>query len=109
MRGDVDQPDDLRIVADVGNDGAAVTVANQNGWTVLHVDDALYGGHVVAERGQRMLGYRHVVTVLGENVVDRLPAAAADPCTVHQHDVVHRRGGHRLARRASHAKNERGR
>ena len=35
-----------------------------------------------------MLGDGHMVAVLFENVVDRLPASARDPGAVHENDVV---------------------
>ena len=93
MRRDIDQGRDMRVIAGLGDDRAAIAVGHQDGRTVLLVEDALGGGDVVGEAGQRLLHHGHVEAIPGQDVVDRLPAGGVDPGAVHQHDVLDRRGG----------------
>jgi hypothetical protein len=48
VRGDVDEGGDVRVIAGFGDDGAAVTVGDEDGGAVLQSEDAASGGDVVA-------------------------------------------------------------
>lgn len=47
------------------------------------------GGDVFLERSQGLLHQRHLIAILGKNVLDRAPAGFADKGTVHQDDVFY--------------------
>ena len=60
--------------AGLGDDGAAIAVADEKCRAVLQVENAFGGRYVVLERGLRHLHDGDVEALLGEDVVDRLPA-----------------------------------
>ena len=70
------------MVAGLGDDRAAVGVADEDHRFALRVDDALGRGDVVGERERRVLDDADVVAVLLQVVVDALPAGAVDETAV---------------------------
>src|SRR5271165_1690542 len=48
--GDIDQARDMRVVAGLGDDSAAIAVADEHGRTGLAVEDAVGGGNVIRQR-----------------------------------------------------------
>ena len=91
MRGDVDQADDVGMNAGLGDDRAAIAVADQKRRAILQVENALRRRDIVGERRLGLLHHGDVEAFLGEDLVDRLPARRVDPGAVHQHDVLQRR------------------
>ncbi len=94
---DVDEALDLGVVAGIGDDDTAVGVADQDDRAVLSGNGALGDGNVVFQRDGRVLHDRHLIAVLGEDVVDAFPAGAVDETAVDQQDVFNR-GGRRRGR-----------
>jgi len=47
---DIDQAADLRLIAGLGDDGAAPGMPSEQHGTVLHLDHPMSGLHVVCER-----------------------------------------------------------
>ncbi len=63
-------------------------MTNQNSRSVLTIKNALGRGHVFRERRQRFLNQGDVITVLGQDIVDRPPARTANKRAMDQHDVL---------------------
>jgi hypothetical protein len=93
VRGDVDEGSDVRVIAGFGDDGAAVTVGDENGGAVLEREDAAGGGDVVRESGFGFLHDGYAEAFLGEEIGNGLPAGAVGPSAVDEDDVVDRGGG----------------
>lgn len=74
VRRDIDESRDMRIDSGLGDDRAAVAMRDQNARTLLEIDDALRGGDILLQRGQRFLNDTDVVPILGQDLVDRFPA-----------------------------------
>jgi hypothetical protein len=72
--GDVDEPDDARVHARLGNDCAAVGVADEDGGTLLPVEHVVRRRDVALERERLVLHDAHVEVVGPQQVVDTLPA-----------------------------------
>jgi hypothetical protein len=90
---DIDQADDLVVVAGFGDDRATIGMADEDHGSVLTGQHPVHRGNVVGERRERVLDDRDVESVLGENVIDRAPAGTVRPGAMHQHDVLHRVDG----------------
>jgi len=71
----------------LGDDRAAVAVADQDARARLKVDDPLRRGDVVRKRRFWHLDHGHVVAVPREDLVDRLPTRAVHPGAVDEYDV----------------------
>jgi hypothetical protein len=86
-RRDVDERGDVGVVAGLGDDDAAVGVADQHGRAAEAGEDLVSRGGVA---GQRQVGGLHdcyPVAVSGEVIVDALPARSVHEVPVHEHDV----------------------
>jgi len=69
--------------ARLGDDGAAVTVRDQDAGRVLQVEDAPGGSDVVLELGLGLLDDADFVPVPNEDVLDTSPAGSIRPGTMH--------------------------
>src|SRR6266446_759848 len=67
---DVDQSGDGWIVPRFGNYCSAITVTDQNAWSILLSKDTLRGSHIFFKRGFRFLDDADVVTIPHKNVVN---------------------------------------
>ncbi|MNT40665.1 hypothetical protein D3C72_1769920 [compost metagenome] len=67
-------------------------MADQDGGTILAVEHALGGPHVIGKRGQRVLHDRYTIAERGQLVVDRAPARAIGKGAMDQDDVLHPAG-----------------
>ena len=81
------RPTTCGIDSGLGNDRAAVAVADENAWARLKVEDPLRCGDVVLKRGFWNLYHAHVIAVLGQNSVDRLPTRAVNPGAMDEDNV----------------------
>jgi len=72
--GDIDEADDVRRIARLGDHDAAIAVADQDRRALLQLQHPLGRRHVVGERGQRLLHHADRVAVLAQDVGDRAPA-----------------------------------
>src|SRR5437868_5154549 len=70
---DVYQSGNRRIRSRFGDYGAAITVSNQNAWSILQSEDALRGRHIFFERCLRLLDDTYLVPILDQNVVNTFP------------------------------------
>src|SRR6202034_3411436 len=86
VRRDVGERGDAWVVAGLGDDGAAVGVADQHGGAAEGVEDLAGGGDVAGQRQGGVLHDCYPVAVSAEVVVDALPARSVREGTVHQHD-----------------------
>lgn len=87
VRGDVDESDHRRVDAGFSDYGAAIAVGDEDGGSVLEVQDALGRGDVIFEGGFGFLDHGDVVAVFGEDVVDGAPAGGVGPSAVNQNDI----------------------
>src|ERR1700684_1436463 len=62
IRGNIDEPRDLWIVARFGDDRSAPGVADKDYRPILQSNHALCGADIIGERGQRVLYCDHVKT-----------------------------------------------
>src|ERR1700722_10127907 len=92
VRRDVNQGDDMGVSASLCDHGPAVAVPNQDARARLAIKDTLGRGDILRQRSQWLLYKCDVVPVLHQNVVHAFPARAVDKGTMHQHDVLDRRG-----------------
>src|ERR1700742_4484243 len=83
VRGNIDEADDMRINAGLGDDGAAVTMADKDAWSGLKIEDTLRRRGVRLKGSFRFLHHGHVVAILGQDVVNGSPAGAVNPSAVH--------------------------
>src|SRR2546429_8245550 len=70
---DINQCHDLGIVRGFGDYLAAITVSDNNTWSVLLSDHALGGSYVFSERRLRLLHDADPVTVLNQHVINTCP------------------------------------
>src|SRR5208282_6810227 len=87
VRGNIDKADDMRINAGLGDDGAAVAMADKDAWTWLEIENALRRSDVRLKRSFRFLHHGHAVAILDQDVVNGSPAGAVNPCAVHEYNV----------------------
>lgn len=64
--------------------------ARPESWGVLSIERALRGGHVVIERGERVLDDRDLEAAALQLIIDAAPAGAVGKCAVDQHDIADR-------------------
>ena len=89
--GNIDKRRNVWMIAGLGDDGPAITVAHQNHWPVHGVDGRLRVLLVVGVGGLGGLRHRHLVPIILEDVSDGFPTGAVGECTVHQNHVLDRR------------------
>ena len=82
--GDIDKCRNLWMIAGLGDDGPAITVAHQNHWPVHGVDGRLRVLLVVGVGGLGGLHHRHRVAVILEDLGDGFPAGAVGESAMHQ-------------------------
>jgi hypothetical protein len=82
----------MRVGARLGDDRAAITVADEDGGTVLAVEDAVGRDHVVGKRRQRLLHDADGIAVLRQEIGDGLPTRSIGKGAMDQDDVTHRAG-----------------
>jgi len=87
--GDVDEAGDVVVRPGLGDDDAAVGVADEERRAVHLVEHLLGGGDVAVERDRRVLDDADVESVLREEVVDAFPAGAVHEAAVNQGHVAH--------------------
>src|SRR5208337_4758919 len=85
-RSNVDQAFDAWVVAGFGDDGAAVRMSHENNGAFLLGDYAFGRGHVVGQRGGRILHDADAIAVLLEDLVDAFPARSIDESAVNQNN-----------------------
>ena len=85
----------MRIGAGLGDDRAAIAVADEHGRTGLAVEDAVGGGDVIRQRSLRFLDDADAVAVLAEDIGDAPPARTVGEGAVDEDDVLDRLGPRR--------------
>jgi len=83
------------VGARLGDDGAAVGVADQHGRSVLGIEDPPGGGGVPFQGQGGVLHDADPESVAGERFVDALPAGTIDEPAVDENDIAHGVCGHR--------------
>ena len=86
QRGDEYKACNLGVDARLGDDRSAVGMPDEYRRTVLTVQDAVGGSHVICERGQRVLTDADTVAARGEDVVHAAPARAVCKGAVNEDD-----------------------
>ena len=84
---DVSEAADFRIVAGLGDDRASIGMADEDDRVLRGCNRALGDDHVIGERDGRVLDDDDFVSVLGQDVVDALPAGSVDESAVDQDDA----------------------
>src|SRR5580700_2416443 len=86
--GNIDQRRNLGMIAGLGDNGPAITVAHQNHWTVHGVDGRLGVLLVVGVRSLGVLHHRHLVAIVLEDVSDGFPTRAVGESSMHQNYIL---------------------
>jgi len=85
----------MRVGAGLGDDGAAIAVADEHGRTGLAIEDAVGRGDIIRQRSFRLLDDADGIAVLAEDIGDRLPAGSVGEGAMHEDDVLDRLGPRR--------------
>ena len=86
--GNIDKRCNVWMIAGLGDDRPAITVADQNHWPAHGVDRGLRALLVLGVRGLGGLRHRHPVPIILEDVSDGFPAGAVGESSMHQNHVL---------------------
>src|SRR5712664_1036394 len=86
--GNIDKRRNVWMIAGLGDNGPAITVAHQNHWTAHGFNGGLRVLLVLGVGGLGGLRYRHLVPIILEDVSDGFPAGAVGESSMHQNHVL---------------------
>src|SRR5580698_353619 len=87
---DVHQTNNNGIIPRFCDYRSAIAMSHKNAGTVLLSKDTPCRGHIFFKRRLGFLYDAYVISVLDKNVVDAFPARSVGPCSVNEHNVLHR-------------------